>query len=187
MSKKVGYIHIDLKTVKEYNLNGSEALIFGIIDGFSKNDGVFYGSLHYLMENTNLSKPGVMNVLKKLVSKGLIIKKTGSGVRKNMIEYRSNLLTDVSTNYTGMVNKFEQNRQKILLNINKEIDTDTDNYFATFGIREENDTNLFLGEKAQKEALAQAIEEYGANSNEVSIFKEKLRKRLNLLKKEYYL
>jgi len=76
------WIHISDWMIAKLHLKGNELLVYAIIHGFSQ-DGKsnFYGSLKYLMDWTNLSKQGLINVLKSLIDKKLIGKsvKRGSG------------------------------------------------------------------------------------------------------------
>ena len=70
------YINIQGWMVKKLGLKANELIIYALIHGFCQ-DGVsyFYGSVKYIMENTNLSKETVLTVLQSLVKKKLIIKK----------------------------------------------------------------------------------------------------------------
>lgn len=78
--------------MKDLKLKPNEALIYAIIYGFSQdNQTTFRGSIRYLMENTNLSKQTVLNILKDLTQKKYIIKleKVNNGVK--FCEYKANL------------------------------------------------------------------------------------------------
>ena len=73
--KNESYINIQGFMVNELGLKGNELLIYAIIYGFSQDENSnFTGSLKYLMEWTNASKPTVIDTLEKLVAKSLIIK-----------------------------------------------------------------------------------------------------------------
>ena len=62
--------------VTELELKGNELLIYAIIHGFSQSESQYYsGSLKYLCEWTRASKQTVINCLKSLIEKDLIIKK----------------------------------------------------------------------------------------------------------------
>lgn len=78
--------------MKDLKLKPNEALIYAIIYGFSQdNQTTFSGSIRYLMENTNLSKQTVLNILKDLTQKEYIVKleKVNNGVK--FCEYKANL------------------------------------------------------------------------------------------------
>ena len=74
--EKEAYINIQRWMTRDLGLKSNELIIYAIIHGFCQDGmGYFYGSIKYLMENTNLSKETVLSVLQNLVKKGLIIKK----------------------------------------------------------------------------------------------------------------
>lgn len=61
--------------ISELKLSGAQLLIYAIIYGFSQTkDQEFTGSLGYLEHWTNSSKQSVINNLKALLDKNLIIK-----------------------------------------------------------------------------------------------------------------
>ncbi|MCH5279723.1 MAG: helix-turn-helix domain-containing protein, partial [Christensenellaceae bacterium] len=69
------YLNIQGWMVSELELKGNELIIYAVIYGFSQ-DGTtaFGGSLSYLMQWTKASKPTVINCLKSLIDKGLVVK-----------------------------------------------------------------------------------------------------------------
>ena len=76
MENAGNYICIQSWMVTELKLKANELIIYALIHGFCQ-DGIsfFYGSIKYIMENTNLSKETVLSVLQSLVRKKLIVKK----------------------------------------------------------------------------------------------------------------
>lgn len=79
--------------VNRLGLKGVPLHIFSIIYGFSQDgETCFTGSLQYLCDFTNASKPTVIKALKELVEKGFVIKYENemNGVKFN--KYRANLL-----------------------------------------------------------------------------------------------
>ena len=71
-----GFINIQSWMVKKLGLKSNELIIYALIHGFSQDGrSYFYGSIKYIMENTNLSKETVLTVLQSLVRKNLIVKK----------------------------------------------------------------------------------------------------------------
>lgn len=75
------------------NLKGVALQVFSIIYGFSQDgESYFTGSLQYLSDFTNASKPTIIKALKELVEKGYILKYENemNGVKFN--KYKANLL-----------------------------------------------------------------------------------------------
>ena len=82
------------------NLKGVALQVFSIIYGFSQDgETCFTGSLQYLMDFTNASKPTIIKALKELVDAGLLLKIENemNGVKFN--KYKANLL--VVKNFNG--------------------------------------------------------------------------------------
>lgn len=70
------YVNLQGFMVKELHLKGNELIIYGIIYGFSQEEGqVFSGSLKYLADWTSSTKQGVIKCLKSLEEKGYIVKR----------------------------------------------------------------------------------------------------------------
>lgn len=70
------YIQIQGWMVSELGLSGNELLCYALIYGFSQDEqSVFSGSSSYIATWLNIDKRNVLNVLKRLVEKGFIIKK----------------------------------------------------------------------------------------------------------------
>lgn len=82
------------------NLKGVPLQVFSIIYGFSQDgETCFTGSLQYLCDFTNASKPTIIKALKELAEKGYIIKYENemNGVKFN--KYRANLLVVKNLNW----------------------------------------------------------------------------------------
>lgn len=78
--------------LNELGLKGTSLEIFAIIYGFSQDgDNVYHGSLQYLSDFTNTSKPTVIKALKDLVDKQYLVKEelNINGVKFN--NYKVNL------------------------------------------------------------------------------------------------
>ena len=61
--------------INELGLSGNDLLIYAIIYGFSQDGSTeFSGSLNYLVTFINSTKPTVINCLKKLCERGLLVK-----------------------------------------------------------------------------------------------------------------
>ena len=73
--KDENFVNIQGWMVSKLELKGSELLIYAIIYGFSQDgQSKFTGSLQYLSEWTNSSKPTCISCLKSLIDKQLIFK-----------------------------------------------------------------------------------------------------------------
>lgn len=113
--------------IKELGLKGNELLIYAIIYGFSQAEGTkFSGSLQYLADWCNSTRQGVLNTLKKLVEKNLIIKedKIICGVKVcsyvvNKVEWGvKQSLTGCTTEFNGGVKQSLHNNIKDNIDIN---------------------------------------------------------------------
>jgi hypothetical protein len=75
--KPENYILIQGFMVTELGLKGTELLLYALIYGFTQDDETeFSGSLKYMCDWTNCSKPTVSSALLNLVEKGYIIKRS---------------------------------------------------------------------------------------------------------------
>lgn len=72
---KGNYYVIQSFMTTELGLKGIDKEIYAIVWGFSQGDNTFNGSLSYLEEITGYSRPTVVSSLKKLVKRGLLVKK----------------------------------------------------------------------------------------------------------------
>lgn len=73
---KGNYFTIEAWMTQDLKLKPSELIIYAIIHGFSQDgQSYFYGSIEYIMRQTNLSKETVLTILQKLVAAGHLIKK----------------------------------------------------------------------------------------------------------------
>lgn len=94
------YFQISGWMLNRLNLKGTALQIYSIIYGFSQDgESYFTGSLQYLSDFTNSSKPTVIKALKELVEKGYILKHEYliNGVRFN--KYSANLLVVKNLNW----------------------------------------------------------------------------------------
>lgn len=109
MLKNENYINVSGWMLKELEgLRLNEIFIYAIIHGFCQDGKSFFtGSLSYLMEWTNSSKPTVIAALSKLVEKGFVIKKLVNGITPIYFTTRSR--TEGLQNKTEGVKNF--NRQ----------------------------------------------------------------------------
>ena len=77
MINKNNYVNIQGWMLSDLNLKGTDLLVYAIIYGFCQVEGhCFHGSLKYLQEWTNCTKPCVIGALNNLVESGLLIKET---------------------------------------------------------------------------------------------------------------
>lgn len=102
--KNENYIVIQGFMVNELNLKGNELLVYAIIYGFAQIEGQkFKGSLSYLSSWLNSSKQTVINTLKSLLDKKMIIKeeKFINGIKFCEYSCNKNYKKDDDENLTG--------------------------------------------------------------------------------------
>lgn len=119
------YIVIQGWMIKELGLKGNELLIYAIIYGFSQAEGTkFSGSLQYLADWCNSTRQGVLNTLKKLVEKNLIIKEDEIICGVKFCSYVANKIErGVKQSLTGCITEFNGGvKQSLHNNIKDNID-----------------------------------------------------------------
>lgn len=111
MIKPENYISIQgWMTQEPYNLKGTELIIYAIVFGFSQVAGhCFQGSLNYLCEWTNASRPAVIKNLNSLITKGFIRKYECLPTNKYYIT-EGKKLKNIETNLSNL----ETDTQEIL-------------------------------------------------------------------------
>lgn len=73
--KNTNYYTVHGWMINELGLSGNDLLIYAIIYGFSQDGSTeFSGSLNYIVTFINSTKPTVINCLKKLCERGLLVK-----------------------------------------------------------------------------------------------------------------
>lgn len=120
--RRENYIAIQGWMIADLELKGNELLIYAIIYGFSQNENQRYtGSLQYLAEWTNTTRRSVINSLKALVDKGLILKyeKLEKGVK--FCEY-------VAAPFSPDVKSFHQGGEKISQGVGNNFTGDGENF-----------------------------------------------------------
>lgn len=120
------YFQISGWMLKRLNLKGIALEVYAIIYGFSQDgESSFTGSLQYLCDFTNTSRPTVIKALKELVEKGYILKYETdiNGVKFN--RYKADLQV-VKNLYTGGQEALQRGSKGTLPN-NKDIDTELNN------------------------------------------------------------
>jgi uncharacterized phage protein (TIGR02220 family) len=120
------YFQVTGWMLKRLNLKGMSLQIYAIIYGFSQDgESSFTGSLQYLCDFTNTSRPTVIKALKELVAKEYVIKTENeiNGVKFN--RYRANLQVVKNLNM-GSKEPFLRGGNKPLPN-NKDIDNELNN------------------------------------------------------------
>lgn len=110
--KDHNYILVSGWMVKVLKLSGNELLTFALIYGFCQDESSkFTGSLSYIMDWLNCSKPTVIKALKGLIEKNLILKESESKNGVTFNSYTINLL---------VVKKLYFDSKESLLNGSKE-------------------------------------------------------------------
>lgn len=120
------YFQVTGWMLNRLNLKGIALQVYSIIYGFSQDDeSYFTGSLQYLSDFTNTSKPTVIKALKELVDKGYLLKYENeiNGVKFN--KYKANLLVVKEFN-RGSKETLSVGSKETLHN-NKDIDTELNN------------------------------------------------------------
>ena len=90
--KDENYLEIQGWMRTRLGLKGSELLTYGLIYGFSQDgDSWFSGSASYIADWVGISRQQVLEILKRLVDKGLIIRqeKVVNGVK--LVDYKANI------------------------------------------------------------------------------------------------
>lgn len=105
MINKNNYINIQGWMLSDLNLKGTDLLVYAIIYGFCQVSGhSFHGSIKYLQEWTNCSKPCIISSLNNLVNSGLLNKSTsGFGqpniyTVNNIYQYEDEVVKEVNPN-----------------------------------------------------------------------------------------
>lgn len=92
--KNENYITILGWMVNELKLKGNELFCYAIIYGFSQDgEHEFNGSSSYIAETLGITKPAVLDILKKLTEKDLIIKTENIANNVKSCTYKTNLET----------------------------------------------------------------------------------------------
>lgn len=98
--KRENYLTIQGFMIKDLHLKGNELLVYALIYGFSQEEHCkFTGSLSYIAEWISSSNQTVINTLKSLIEKGLIIKeqKTINNILVNEYKVRTEVQEDIET------------------------------------------------------------------------------------------
>ena len=109
--------------VNKYKLKGNDLLIYSIIYGFSQGGSCFCGSIQYLCDWTNSSRPGVKNSLDHLIELGLIEKIEGSPTNK----YRATIEDEYLNLVDEDLNKVENTPNKLGIPSQQTWDNNIDN------------------------------------------------------------
>ena len=113
--KDGNYYVVQSFMVKELKLKGLELNLYAIIYGFSQADNQrFTGSLQYLCDWTCSSKQAVINALKKLVDKQLLVKYDKVVNNVKFVEYEAVFNTHSQETLTGEVKKVDGGSQETL-------------------------------------------------------------------------
>lgn len=90
--KNNNYLVIQGWMINELKLSGNELLTYALIYGFSQdNCSVYSGTQGYIAETLNISKRAVVDILKKLIEKQLIIKIDKEINNIKLCDYKVNL------------------------------------------------------------------------------------------------
>lgn len=94
------YIVIPGWAINQLGLKGNDLIVFSIIYGFSQDgESEFSGSIQYLCDCLNVSRPTIINSLKNLVSLGYITKRAET--RNGVVFNRYKVSLQVLNNFNG--------------------------------------------------------------------------------------
>lgn len=120
MIKDDNYVVIHGFMVKELGLKPTEQIIYALIYNFNQSTGKpFVGSISYLQEWTNVTKPSVINCINSLIEKQLIVKKNVviNGVKRNEYYINQDNIGGSKKSLPPLVKNFYHPSKKILPNI----------------------------------------------------------------------
>lgn len=154
MPKEGTYIVIQSFMVNELGLKGNELLIYAIIYGFSQDgSSEFSGSLQYLADWTNSSKQCVIDTLKKLLEKKLIMKNVMNVNNVRLCTYKTSgqNFDGYSKKLNGVVKNFEWGSQKSLTGYSKNLNGGSQNSLPNniYNNTNDNTTNIIEREGEQ--------------------------------------
>ena len=138
------YIQIQGWMVKELHLKGNELLIYALIYGFSQDgQSKFTGSLSYIADWISSSKQTVINTLKSLEEKNLIVKE-------------QEVINNITFNKFSVVKNFDKGSQKIRQGVVKNFDLININNNNN-NIKEKN---IIKKEKFEKPDIEEVCDQY---------------------------
>lgn len=154
MPKEGTYIVIQSFMVNDLGLKGNELLIYAIIYGFSQDgSSEFSGSLQYLADWTNSSKQCVIDTLKKLLEKKLIMKNVINVNNVRLCTYKTSVqnFDGYSKNLDGVVKNFEWGSKKSLTGYSKNLNGGSQNSLPNniYDNTNDNTTNIIEREGEQ--------------------------------------
>lgn len=117
MIKDDNYVVIQGFMVKELGLKPTEQIIYALIYNFNQSTGKpFVGSISYLQEWTNVTKPSVINCINSLIEKQLIVKKNVviNGVKRNEYYINQDNIGGSKKSLPPLVKKFDYPSKKSL-------------------------------------------------------------------------
>lgn len=155
MPKEGTYIVIQSFMVNDLRLKGNELLIYAIIYGFSQDgSSEFSGSLQYLADWTNSSKQCVIDTLKKLLEKKLIMKNVINVNNVRLCTYKTSEqnFDGYSKKLNGVVKNFEWGSQKSLTGYSKNLNGGSQNSLPNNIYDNTNDNTTNIIEREGKQA-----------------------------------
>lgn len=170
--KNENYITILGWMLNDLHLSGNELLVYATIYGFSQDgSSVFSGSSSYLAESINITKPAVLDILRKLVEKEYIIKIEKVVNNVKLVDYKINLSLVKKLYWGGKESSLGGGKET--LPHNNSIDNNRDN-----NIKENNKTiNSFI--KESKTSKKEDILLFGEFHN-VKLTKEQVKKLVSV-------
>lgn len=184
---KTDYITIQAPMVTDLKLSGNNLIIFALIHGFCK-DGkhVFTGSLEYISEWTNLSKPTIIATLKLLAKSGFLNKEEKIINNVKFCEYTTNYESLIE-NFKGSkeskppFKKYEKGSKESKMGSKESKPNNIQDIDNDIEIKE--DTNVSKKEQIDFDFIKSEWERINPNLSSIRSFSEKRKKAVRILLK----
>ena len=200
--EKGNYYVVQSFMVSELKLKGLERELYAIIWGFSQGNNTFNGSLAYLSEWTGYTKQRICDVLKGLVSRGLLVKKEIFRNGQKLCVYKAVLPDGVEQGSKIASNEdfdivvedestFEQKPVKSAIKTLKTENKTTDSWFKPKTYQNKNDVNAMgyrYGESSQEDldkiAECWKTPENPASKEQIAKMKKELLEKIDRVRAE---
>lgn len=157
------YYTVQAWMVNDLGLHGNELALYAIIWGFSQDGrSEFVGSISYIQEWLGCSRQTVVNTLKALIEKGLVVKKVAkNGFDCNAYKALPNPLDGSQNIRPGVVKNLDGGSQNIRLGVVKNLDEGSQNIRPNNNLYNNSPNNSLkdIGDAAASPAPAPAKEE----------------------------
>lgn len=143
--KNENYLVIQGWMINELELKGNELLTYALIYGFSQDGcSCFSGSQSYIAETLKISRQAVVDILKKLIEKQLIIKIDKEINNVKLCDYKVNQTLIPVKNFDRGCKETLQGGCKETLHHNNNIDIYKDNNNNNIQNQNDNQNDIFI-------------------------------------------